>query len=46
MYRELQWRFSKVGNCSGVSQIVENCSGVYPINPKLWVFMGRKIKAV
>jgi hypothetical protein len=33
MYRELQWRFSKVENYSGVSQIRGNCSGVYPINP-------------
>jgi hypothetical protein len=33
MYKELQWRFSKVVNCSGVFQIAKNCSGIYPINP-------------
>jgi hypothetical protein len=33
MYEELQWRFSKDESCSGVSQIAENCNGIYPINP-------------
>ena len=33
LYRELQWRFSKDESCSGVSQIAENWSGIYPINP-------------
>jgi hypothetical protein len=33
MYRELQWRFSKINNCGGVSQIVRNCSGIYLNNP-------------
>jgi hypothetical protein len=33
IYAKLQWRFSKIKSCSGVSQIHENSSGVYPINP-------------
>jgi hypothetical protein len=26
--------FLKDENCSGVSQIAKNCSGIYPINPE------------
>jgi hypothetical protein len=37
MYTKLQWRFSKVDNYSGVSQIRGNCNGVYPINPKIFI---------
>jgi hypothetical protein len=35
MYKELQWRFSKVQSYSDVFQIAKNCDGTYPINPKL-----------
>ena len=33
LYEELRWRFSKDENCSGVSQITGNYSGIYLINP-------------
>jgi hypothetical protein len=35
MYKELQWRFSKVQSYSDVFQIAKNYDGTYPINPKL-----------
>jgi hypothetical protein len=37
-YTELEWHFSKVESYSGVSQIHGNCSGVCPINPKIYAY--------
>jgi hypothetical protein len=34
-YTYLQWHFSNVESCNGVSQFHGNCNGVYPINPIL-----------
>jgi hypothetical protein len=33
--QELEWHFSKLGNCSGIFQNRMNWSGIYPINPFL-----------
>jgi hypothetical protein len=32
-YIELRWCFLKDKSYNNVSQIAENCSGIYPINP-------------